>query len=96
MPQLQDVLDSLKAHANPANVAGMARYSRSIRLALVTVFCACLAGSSALGAGPAAPETPGVSDADPVVHELCGKRIALLGESPSHGYGRTMQFKTEL
>src|SRR5260370_11681775 len=55
----------------------------------------------ALGAGPAAGKTPGISDADVlvqdhVVHELCGKRIALLGESPSHGYGRTMQFKAEL
>ena len=41
-------------------------------------------------------KTPATSDVDLVVHELCGKRIALLGESPSHGYGRTMQFKAEL
>ena len=55
--------------------------------ALVTICCACWGRSLALGANP---------DADLVVHELCGKRIALLGESPSHGYGRTLQFKVEL
>ena len=36
------------------------------------------------------------SDTDLIVHDLCGKQVALLGESPSHGHGRTMQFKAEL
>ncbi len=32
----------------------------------------------------------------PVVHALCGKRIALLGESPVHGFGETLEFKAAL
>jgi erythromycin esterase-like protein len=43
-------------------------------------------------AGPAA-ET---KDSDPVVHALCGKSVALLGESPMHGFGKTLEFKVEL
>ena len=31
-----------------------------------------------------------------VVREICGKKIALLGESPTHGFGKTLQFKVEL
>ena len=27
---------------------------------------------------------------------MCGKRIALLGESPMHGFGKTLQFKVEV
>ncbi len=33
---------------------------------------------------------------DRVVHDLCGKRVALLGESPTHGFGRTMALKAEI
>ena len=33
------------------------------------------------------------SEVDAVVHDLCGKRIALLGESPLHGFGKTLEFK---
>ena len=36
------------------------------------------------------------SEVDPVVHDLCGKRVALLGESPLHGSGRTFAFKATL
>jgi erythromycin esterase-like protein len=74
----------------------MSSLRRPFELALVAICCAWLGGSLALGAGPAGGKTPGVSDTDLVVLELCGKRIALLGESPSHGYGRTLQFKVEL
>jgi erythromycin esterase-like protein len=73
----------------------MASLRGSIGLVVIAA-CACLGEPFAFGAGPAAGKTPQISDADVVVHELCGKRIALLGESPSHGYGRTMQFKAEL
>jgi len=30
------------------------------------------------------------------VHALCGKSVALLGESPVHGFGKTLEFKVEL
>ena len=41
-------------------------------------------------AGPASEIT------NPVVHALCGKSVALLGESPVHGFGKTIEFKVEL
>ena len=31
-----------------------------------------------------------------VVHALCDKRVALLGESPVHGFGEALKFKVEL
>src|SRR5690348_870796 len=33
---------------------------------------------------------------DLVVHELCGKQVALLGEPPVHGFGKTLEFKVQL
>ena len=30
------------------------------------------------------------------MHALCGKSVALLGESPVHGFGKTLEFKVEL
>ena len=35
-------------------------------------------------------------DTDSAVQASCGKRIALLGESPTHGFGNTLQFKAQL
>jgi erythromycin esterase-like protein len=63
----------------------MASLRRSIASALLSV-CGALASNSGTAK----------TDADMVVHDLCGKRIALLGESGTHGFGRTMQFKAEL
>jgi len=34
--------------------------------------------------------------AEQVVHALCGKQVALLGESREHAFGRTLEFKAEL
>lgn len=31
-----------------------------------------------------------------VVREMCGKSVALIGESPVHGFGKTLEFKVEL
>ena len=92
---LQPVIGSLRPRVVD-NILRMSSLRSSIELVFVTICCACFGGSFALGASPAAGKKPGISDADLVVHELCGKRIALLGESPSHGYGRTLQFKAEL
>jgi erythromycin esterase-like protein len=33
---------------------------------------------------------------EPVLHSLCGRRVALLGESPVHGFGEALAFKDEL
>lgn len=39
-------------------------------------------------------QTP--ADTEAVVHALCGKRVALLGESPIHGFGEALEFKAKL
>ena len=46
--------------------------------------------------GQSTSQAAGIKDADPVVHALCGKSVALLGESPVHGFGKTLEFKVEL
>jgi erythromycin esterase-like protein len=43
----------------------------------------------------ASPATD-ITGANPVVRQMCGKRIALIGESPVHGFGKTLEFKVEL
>ena len=42
--------------------------------------------------------TPAKEDreTEPVVRALCGKRVALLGESPVHGFGEALKFKVEV
>ena len=45
---------------------------------------------------PAGAEARATSIADQVVHDLCGKRVALLGEPPMHGFGNTLEFKVEV
>jgi erythromycin esterase-like protein len=74
----------------------MARVRNSFAFGLITLFSVCISGSFATAVRPAVPEKPAISDIDLVVHELCGKTVALLGEPPMHGYGRTLQFKVEL
>jgi erythromycin esterase-like protein len=52
-----------------------------------------------LGSGTStthATTAPAASDMDLVVREVCGKTVALLGEAPMHGYGKTLEFKVEL
>ena len=53
------------------------------------------AASRPAGGQTAGPPTE-VKGIEPVVHALCGKRVALLGESPVHGFGETLEFKAEL
>ena len=36
------------------------------------------------------------AEADRVVRDLCGKDVAMLGESPTHGFGNTLEFKVGL
>ena len=49
---------------------------------------------------PAAARSAGqateIKDTDPAVHALCGQSVAMLGESPVHGFGKTLEFKVEL
>lgn len=45
---------------------------------------------------PARAEAKPTSIIDQVVHDLCGKRVALLGEAPMHGFGKTLEFKVDV
>jgi hypothetical protein len=74
----------------------MASVKNSVACGLITLFTVCLLSSSALGASATAGKKATNSDIDQVVHELCGKTVALLGESPTHGFGKTLQFKVEV
>jgi erythromycin esterase-like protein len=74
----------------------MASTSSAIAVGLLALFSAGSLSSSALGARAAAGKKPTTSDTDQVVQELCGKTVALLGESPMHGFGKTLQFKVEV
>lgn len=47
-------------------------------------------------AGQSAISTAESKDTDSVIHELCGKSVALLGEPPVHGFGKTLEFKAIL
>jgi erythromycin esterase-like protein len=66
------------------------RKGAGLALALFSI-CALAAGETRASRGPQTQ-----SEMDAVVHDLCGKRVALLGESPLHGFGRTLEFKVAL
>jgi erythromycin esterase-like protein len=61
-------------------------------VAIFFVIVALVCGSSAAQSADATLK----QDTDPVLHDLCGKRVALLGESPVHGFGKTLEFKVAL
>ena len=60
----------------------MASHRGSRVAGLLALLCSCT--------GVRAAET------DRVVRDLCGKSVAMLGESPLHGFGKTLEFKVEL
>jgi erythromycin esterase-like protein len=67
---------------------------RSLRVVSILFLLAALVG------GSSAAQTPDPAtlnrDTDPVIPDLCGKSVALLGESPVHGFGKTLDFKVAL
>ena len=46
--------------------------------------------------GQVASSRTKIADTDAAVHALCGKHVALLGESSIHGFGNTLEFKAQL
>jgi erythromycin esterase-like protein len=66
---------------------------RPVRLpwAVFLMTCACL-----IYPGRAAGQAPTITGIGPVVRDLCDRSVALIGESPVHGFGRTLEFKVEL
>jgi erythromycin esterase-like protein len=71
-----------------------------VRIPAVVAFVAfswvCMGAARAPGASQAANQAPEITDAGLIVRELCGKNVALLGESPLHGFGKALQFKVGL
>src|SRR3954467_11981179 len=62
---------------------GVMAFHRGLRVAgLIALLCLC--------SGVRAAET------DEVIRDLCGKSVAMLGESPLHGLGKTLEFKAQL
>jgi erythromycin esterase-like protein len=61
-------------------------------VAIFFVIAALVCGRSAAQTADATLQR----DTDLVLHDLCGKRVALLGESPVHGFGKTLEFKVAL
>jgi erythromycin esterase-like protein len=79
------------------SMEGRLRFVANGALCLLTVlFRSGLAMEEPRPNQPAVAETRAPSISDLVVHELCGKRVAFLGEAPMHGFGNTLQFKVEV
>lgn len=56
----------------------------------------CMGVAFLPAAGQSASPAAEIKDTNLVLHALCGKSVALLGESPVHGFGKTLEFKVEL
>ncbi len=67
---------------NNGTVGVMALHAGSRVAALIALLCSSTAVRAA--------------QTDRVVLDLCGKSVAMLGESPLHGFGKTLEFKVEL
>src|SRR5262249_47281141 len=65
-------------------------------LVFIVLLLIFMGPSSVRTSGQAANPGKKITDIDPVVHAMCGKRVALLGEPPMHGFGKTLEFKVEL
>ncbi len=71
-------------------------FKRPPRLRFFAVLLIVTGTVSERAAAQSATPAIKVKDTEPVVHALCGKRVALLGESPVHGFGEALEFKAEL
>lgn len=70
--------------------------ARGALFLLLVVFRSAVALEVLRPAHSTAVEARAPSAADLVVRDLCAKRIALLGEAPMHGFGKTLEFKVEV
>jgi erythromycin esterase-like protein len=68
--------------------------SRSCLVAAACVALCCARGSSS--PTPTPPANTAATPLDRLVHEVCDKRIVLLGEDANHGGGATLTLKTTL
>jgi erythromycin esterase-like protein len=81
---------------DPDIVSALSPVRRPTFVLLIVPILIFVGAATVPAAGREAPAATEVRDTDPIVHELCGKQIALLGESPVHGFGKTLEFKVEL
>jgi erythromycin esterase-like protein len=65
-------------------------------VALVSLSWVSMGAARVSGESGASNQAPEITDAGLIVRELCGKDVALLGESPLHAFGKTLQFKVGL
>jgi erythromycin esterase-like protein len=56
----------------------------------------CMGVAFVPAAGQSAAPPAQIKDTDQIMQALCGKSVALLGESPVHGFSKTLEFKVEL
>lgn len=91
-------LSPISCHANLFHPGQMDCQNSYVKKTLRLRFFVALlivAASARVWAQSASPAVD-VKDTEPIVHALCGKRVALLGESPIHGFGETLEFKAKL
>ena len=69
---------------------------RSDVLVFIVLLSIFVGPAAVCASGQAANPAKEITDIGPVVHALCGKRVALLGEPPMHGFGKTLEFKVEI
>ncbi|HEV2349700.1 MAG TPA: erythromycin esterase family protein [Terriglobia bacterium] len=81
---------------SPAQRFGLFIGTRRGRLALVLPLFVCAGVLLLAGRIEAASLATKIANAGPIVRQMCGKSIALIGESPMHGFGKTLEFKVEL
>ena len=61
---------------------------------VVMLIALCVAEISIKGQVSTAAWT--TAETDPAVHALCGEDVVLLGKPPIHGFGNTLEYKTQL
>src|SRR5215469_6773051 len=76
--------------------SGFALMRRSYVRVFIVLPLSFVGPSSLCAFGQPVTSAKEITDIGPVVHALCGKRVALLGEPPMHGFGKTLEFKVEL
>jgi erythromycin esterase-like protein len=76
--------------------SGAFSFGRLNLLLRIVFFSICMGVACLPAAGQSTALAAEIKTGDPVVHALCGKSVALLGESPVHGFGKTLDLKVEL
>ena len=71
------------------------RISPGVRFALA-FFLTLYGAAMSRADGQSLKSAEMVFNTDPAVHALCGETVALLGESPTHGFGNSLEYKVQV